>query len=153
MKRLDLFSGMFWLIIAGWVCFHARKLDIGTLRNPGPGFIFFWGGILLGVFSLMVLILSIKFQQKTSPKASAPFKNIDWRKVIYILLSLVVYGLILEQVGYLISTFLLISFMLYTIEAKRWYLVVFVATTSSLLSYAIFVLWLQVQLPKGLLGV
>lgn len=72
--------------------------------------------------------------------------------MLYVLIPLILYGIVLESLGYLLSTFLLMAFLLYSIEVKQWYLVVLAASASSFLSYALFALWLDVRLPKGVLG-
>jgi len=64
----------------------------------------------------------------------------------------VIYALILEWLGFVISTVLFLAFLLQSIEAKRWVVVVLVSVGSSLLTYALFELWLHARLPKGIFG-
>jgi len=63
----------------------------------------------------------------------------------YILL----YGLLLERLGFLLSTFLLLGLLLGTIESKRWYVMFLMALTGALGTYGIFELWLHTRLPRG----
>ena len=153
MKRLDSYSAIFWLVVAIGVVLHSQKLGLGTLRNPGPGFLFFCGSVFLGILSLTIFLSSLRTSEGDRTKeGKKAFGNIRWKKVIYIVISIILYGLLLEKLGYLLSTFFLIGFLLHSIEAKRWYVVILVACLSSVLSYALFGLWLQVRLPQGLLG-
>jgi len=153
-KKLDLWSAIFWLMVGGFISIHSYRLGLGSLRNPGAGFLFFWGGIFLGILSISIIVSSIASRKEDHPKSSLQvFENINWKKVTAVLTSLILYGLLFERLGYLISTFLLFAFLLYSIETKRWFVVFFVAFLSSSLSYLLFSVWLQVRLPKGIFGI
>ena len=64
---------------------------------------------------------------------------------------LIAYALALSAAGYLLATGgVLAAFLL--LERQRWPVVVGVALVSALTSYWLFAVWLQVPLPRGLLG-
>ncbi len=154
MERLDRFSSLFWFIVSVAVCIGSYKLDMGSFRNPGPGFLFFWCGIVLGVLSMMVLVKTVKRSKKIPmERHEKPFENVGWIKILSVLVVLAVYGLILEWLGFLISTVFFIAFLLGSIESKKWYIIVFVSVASAVLSYALFELCLQARLPKGIFGI
>ncbi len=146
---LDRYSGLFWFLLSVVVCFYARRLGLGHFRNPGPGFLFFWSGVVLCVLSLIVLFQTIK----PADKEEKTFGNVSWAKVISVIFALVLYGLILEWLGFVLSTVFFMGFLLRSIEARRWYVVILVSVVSSLLTYALFELWLHARLPKGVLGI
>ena len=56
MGRADRISGIFWLCFAVLLIIQSYHLGLGTLHKPGPGFLFFWVNIVLGIMSLVVLI-------------------------------------------------------------------------------------------------
>ena len=56
MGRADRISGIFWLLFAIFVGIESYRLGLGTLHKPGPGFLYFWTSIALGIMSLVVLI-------------------------------------------------------------------------------------------------
>ena len=146
---LDRYSGLFWFLLSVVVCIYARRLGLGHFRNPGPGFLFFWSGVVLCVLSLIILFQTIK----PADKEEKAFGSVNWAKVASVVLALVVYGLILERLGFVLSTVLFMGFLLRSIEAKKWYVVILVSVVSSLLTYALFELWLHARLPKGILGI
>ena len=153
-KRLDIWSSLFWLFISAFTIIHSRQYGLGNLHNPGPGFFFFWGGIFLGCFSMAVLISAIRPQKEDDIESQGRmFNSVDWRKLISALFALIAYGLFFEKLGFILSTFFLMSFLMRYIGAKKWRVAVLFALCTSLLSYALFQLWLQTQLPKGLLGI
>ncbi len=154
MKKLDRLSSIFWLVISAAICIHSYKLGIGEFHNPGPGFLFFWGGGILGVLSIMILLPTIGKREETSKESQENiFGNVKWIKIVSVLASLVIYGLILERLGFLLSTFFLIAFLLQSIEAKKWYIVVSVSIASAFLSYVLFESCLHARLPKGIFGI
>jgi hypothetical protein len=152
MKKLDTLSSIFWLIISAYITIHSTEYDLGTLRNPGPGFFFFWGGIVLAIFSIIALVLALTTHRTPIESREMGFENVNWTKIMLTLISIIIYGITIERLGYLISTFFLVGFLLFTIEAKKWYVVVLVASASSFLSFALFRLLLGTYLPEGIFG-
>lgn len=153
MKKLDIASGLFWLMAAVYVCLHSMKLGFGTIRNPGAGFLFFWAGVALGIFSVIVLASALVEKGKGPQGQKGPFENVHWFKTVLIIASLVVYAAVMEWLGFLISTVLLIGFLLRTIETKKWFVVASVALASAFLSYVLFEILIHARLPKGFLGI
>ena len=153
MERLDRWSALFWLGIAVAVCVHSVNLGVGSFREPGIGFIFFWCGVALGILSVVLLIKTRLDQKRGAPESQhGPILNVRWSKVGTILFVLVVYALIFEWVGALLSTALLIAFLMRAIEAKKWYVVASVALVSAISIYVLFKVFLNVRLPAGPLG-
>ena len=151
MKRLDRWSSAAWLILSVGVCIHSYQLGLGSMHNPGPGFLFFWSGAILGGLSFLVLLNTVRSGR--AEKEERPFENVTWIKIGSVLLGLILYGVILEWAGFLISTAFFIGFLLYSIEAKKWYVVVLIALAGTLLTYALFELALQSRLPKGVFNI
>jgi hypothetical protein len=60
---------------------------------------------------------------------------------------------VLERLGFLLATFILMVLLLRAIEAPRWPKVLIVALVTSLLSYGLFAWLLGVPLPGGILGI
>jgi len=72
-------------------------------------------------------------------------------KIVLVLLSLFLYALLMEWLGFLIVTLLFFIFLLGVIEKKRWWFSVMVSLIVTAISYLVFETGLQSQLPKGLL--
>ena len=153
MKKPDIGSGLFWLMASIYVCVHSMKLGLGSIRNPGAGFLFFWTGVALGLFSIIVLVSAFLEKGRGPESRKSAFENVNWFKTILIIGSLVVYAAIMEWLGFLISTVLLIGFLLRIIETKKWFVVMSVALASAFLSYALFELLIHTRLPKGIFGI
>jgi putative tricarboxylic transport membrane protein len=150
MDKTDRASGLFWLIFSVFVSYESYRLGLGTLHQPGPGFLFFWTGIVTAILSLVVVLMSLK---KPPPEAAQQptFGKRRVAKIVFVLLSLFLYALLMEWLGFLIVTLIFFIFLLGVIERKRWSFAVLVSLIVTAASYLVFETALQSQLPKGLL--
>jgi len=151
MIRADRVSGIFWLCFAVLVIIQSYHLGLGTLHKPGPGFLFFWVNIVLAVLSLIVIIQAWVSKKEEGPQPSI-FGTQNVSKIIFVMVSLFLYALLMEIIGFIPITLLLFIYLLGIIEKKRWFYTIFVSVLVTVISYLIFETWLQSQLPKGLLG-
>jgi putative tricarboxylic transport membrane protein len=149
--RADRISGTFWLCFSVLIIIQSYRLGLGTLHKPGPGFLFFWVNILLGIMSLVILVRTW-IGKKPEGVQPALFEGQNIPKIIFVLLSLFLYVILMETLGFILVTFFLFIFLLGMIEKKRWRLTVFVSVVVTVISYLIFEIWLKSMLPKGLLG-
>ena len=108
--------------------------------------------IMTAVLVAAALIIQQRWA-KTGEPAPGLWKGRQWGKIIYILGALSLYAFFLEFLGYLISTFLLMFFLFRAVEKQKWPVVILGSLSTSLLTYGLFKIWLQVQLPVGLWGV
>lgn len=154
MRKYNLISGVIWLILAILICFESIKLGVGKLQFPGAGFFPLLTAILMGLLSLSLLIEAIvgKKQKKESTEAVWSAET-RWGKIILTLLALVIYSIVLEKIGYLLSTFVLMLFLFKAIEPQRWSISVLGSLITVLLSYIIFNVWLKSQFPVGIMGI
>ena len=141
-------SALFWVVLGMLVCYGATRLGLGTVTEPGSGFIFFWSGVILVLLSLVALAESLRGGEDATAEVSA----INWRKVALVLLALLLYAFFLERLGFVLTTFLLLSFLLAMIQETHWGRSLGVAGAAALGSFAIFELWLKIRLPHGIFG-
>jgi putative tricarboxylic transport membrane protein len=147
----DHLSGFFWLAISIFVCVESIQVSLGTFHSPGPGFLPFWAGVVLGTFSI-ILIVTTFLNKKGKGKLTEMWKGVGWKKVILVLFSLFLYILLLPRIGYMIATFGLMIFMSGVIKRSKLWIEVVIPLITVLASYFIFNTWLGIQLPKGIFG-
>jgi hypothetical protein len=75
-----------------------------------------------------------------------------WRRILFVLVLLWLYAWAMPTVGYLISTFILMSLLFWVLEKKKPGWVLTSSVLSTLLTYVVFSKWLNCQFPDGLLG-
>ena len=142
----DLASSLFWLAIAIFFSLEGFiNLKLGSLRSPGPGFFPFWGGVVLGLLSLVLLLSSLKNMGTLS------LSVLKSSKLLLVTGALLAYLLLLETFGFMTITFLFL-FLLFRIEYRGWVFSAVTALIGAVSSYALFQLWLKTQLPAGPFG-
>ena len=143
-------SSLFWLGIAGFICIGALRLPLGSFHNPGPGFLPFITGTILGALSFLLFLQSRQGTASAwSPKQIWP-NPAKSKKMVLAIFALLAYAVGMEYLGFLPSTIIFLAFLLKVIEPQRWSVVVFGSLAAAIGSYLIFECWLQSQLPKGL---
>jgi putative tricarboxylic transport membrane protein len=142
----DLTSGLSWLGVAIFFSIEGfTQLKLGSLRQPGPGFFPFWGGLALGILSLILLARSLKSRERLGSIV------IPWPALLLVLGALLAYLLFLETLGFVTVTFLFLL-LLFRFGKTGWIKSGGWALIATSVVYLVFKFWLQVQLPRGLLG-
>jgi putative tricarboxylic transport membrane protein len=151
MKKLDFIGSGFWLLLGFLICEESWQINLGEFRNPGPGFLPFGAGLILGGLAFALLVKTLR--GKSGGDRAFWAERRRWPKVSLTLTSIFVYGFLLEPVGFLLMTFLIMGFLFRVIEPQRWRTVIAGALFSAVGAYLIFEVWLKVELPKGFLGI
>lgn len=150
MKTYDQWTSLFWLVLSVVVCIESLRLGIGTIRNPGMGFMPFGTSGLLGILSVCLFVQTIVRKDRSEIKSI--FLGTLWKRVILVLIALLIYSRLLPLTGYLISTFLVMSFLFWIVKGQRWWWVVFSSILSTISTYYFFSKWLGCQFPEGPFG-
>lgn len=135
------FGGIF--LIGG---IHYR---LGRFNSPGGGFFPFWFGLILVTLAGAHLMSN----WKESGKKEETFfdKRSGIKKMIFTFISLLAFTVLLSWLGFIITTFLFMLFLLRFIEPQKWKVVLIGSITTTIIAYAFFVLWLKASLPPGIL--
>lgn len=151
MKNRDLVSSVIWMIMGG--LFVAGALQQGLMRRgiPGPGFLPFFSGCALILISLFVFIPSLGRGRKIDFAKFFPESD-SLKKLLLALIALCAYGVALEYIGYLLTTFLFMFLVVRIMDPKKWRGPLVLAIVTAAASYLLFVVLLEVQLPRGWLG-
>ena len=151
MKRLGSYCSLFWLFFSLLICREAFRLKLGVLTKPGPGFFPFSLGLVMGILALIALYQSMGKRREEGEK-SEPKGSLRWWNIVIILAALVAYAFFLETIGFLISTFLLITLLLKVVEPQRWSTALVGGLITALASTLVFNVLLRAQIPTGFLG-
>jgi putative tricarboxylic transport membrane protein len=151
MKRRNFAISIVLVALAAIAILEAVQLPFGTLKAPQSGFWPLILAIILAFFSLLHFGKTVKEKvEKGNPFWTRPGA---WKRIGFGVGSLVAFAFLFEPLGYLISVFLLIGFLLRVIEPMKWWLVITIALLSSVLSYLMFGVLLSTPLPAGLLTI
>jgi putative tricarboxylic transport membrane protein len=149
MRRCNLAVGILLLILSISVISASRDLVYDVEFSPGAGFFPVWLGIALLILSLILILNSTILKFYLTEDNPLPGKTAVLR-VILILGSLLVGILLLEPIGFLVTMFFFVAFLLIFLEKYRWYSGALISAVMVSAVYGIFKIWLNVNLPLGL---
>jgi len=150
MRRFDLMGGIIWFVLALLVALESFRLGVGEIGRPDAGLFPLLTAILLGFFSLLLFLESLmKKEREGCEKTPVWPEDTNWKNIVTVVVTLTAYALILEWGGFLLTTFGLILYLFKAIEPQRWTASFIGAGVTVWLSYLVFQVWLQSQLPEG----
>ena len=155
MKTEDhqVFAIFFWVGLGVFVMYSSCRFGLGSFRSPGPGLMPFLLGALLCSVSLYFLATSF-FWKNAKKGAESETKEKGQRqanigKIVFFVVSLIVYALVLEKLGYLVATLFLLFGLFWAAGTTK--LVAAISSVGSvLLTYFLFS-HLGVTFPQGIL--
>jgi putative tricarboxylic transport membrane protein len=152
MKIGDRVFGMICLGLSIWLIIEALRYDYMTKFTPGPGFAPFWVGVLLGLFSLYLIVDS--YMRKSAEKDEKPVlpERSSLQRIGLIILILIGYTVVLMPIGFLLSTLALVFVLLYFLEKYSIVKSLLYSTIFGAGAFLLFQYWLEVELPKCWLG-
>ena len=150
MKILAFMPSVVLTLIGLLFCLFSLKLGLGSVTAPGPGFVPFLAGGLLIVLTIAALL---EGRPETRMKSwSQLFGGERWRVVLGILGSLFLYALVMDVLGFILSTFLMLLFLFKISEGQRWKVAIGASIITMVLTYFLFDYFLQISFPRGFLG-
>src|SRR5687767_2809099 len=141
--RSDQFSGLMLVALALYVGWENRVYPIGTLQEPGPGYLPMLLVIFLGALGLLIALWGIR---------SEPLAAMKWTESKRAVLILVICGIAtfaLERLGYRITVIALLVLFLGVLERRRPVPVALVALGFSFASFYLVADVLHVPLPRS----
>jgi putative tricarboxylic transport membrane protein len=137
------------LVVAGIgvaACILARNLPAQTGFGLGPAFLPFWTGIVLAVCGLWLCV-----RPAVDPEVSWPASR-GFAHAACGFILLLLYALVLQPLGYLISTAVFLVIAILLLEPLRPSRAFMVGIACAAFLFLIFRVWLRVPLPGGVLG-
>ena len=151
MGKADRISGAFWFIFGAFVTIESYRMGLGTLRRPGPGFLFFWAGIVMAILSLIVLSRAWSDDRRRGLQTKPIFGPMNFLKIALVTASVFLYAFFMELLGFIPVTLLLLLFLLGVIERKGVVFSLLFGVGVTTAAYLIFEILLHSQLPRGFL--
>ena len=151
-RRADLTSGCLAIFVAIIYLIEAFRLPLWTPGgNPGGGFLPVVLGVALIALSLLFLVKTLKEGSKNRQE-KRPLDYTIFIKPFLVTLALIIYLFLLPSLGFLLSSFILIFFLLWMLDPSRVTRrkALSVGVISSLVVGAfwlVFIQILQLQLP------
>lgn len=154
MKQRDTVMAIFWILLGLMISIWSATFPFGELKSPGPALLPLALGLILILLGGILFFQAIIRKGGTSPTALPPIIPVGaaFKRVVFTLGGLLLSFIFLEHLGFILTTFFLILFLMRAIDPQKWKLALFYALVSALGSFVLFQVLLKTQLPRGFLG-
>jgi hypothetical protein len=140
---IDQVVGSVFAVFSLLVLWESRRIPLGFLAEPGPG----WVPILLAI-ALLACGIAVAAGGR-SGKRLAEVQWVEWRHAVAILGTCAFMALAIERLGYRVTIFVALLFLTGLVEKRGWVRGLAFAGGFSLATHYIFNSLLRVPLPQG----
>ena len=150
MNKAETVAGAAFVAIGAYMLLESLKFLYMVDGIPGPGFLPRLTAIAMIGTGLMLTAKGIR-PGLTAMQVIAWPDATGWRRVGLMTGALAVSLLVLDRLGFLVTTALFMVVVVYGLGTRSWRTLVSMPLAAAIGLYAIFAVWLQVPLPKGIL--
>lgn len=136
--------------VSGVALFFSLRLGLGGLGELGPGLLPFVANLCIFVAGVFLILATISRRGQAGQSVSS--EKVDsrgWVRVAMVLSSLVIWPILVNVIGYILSDFLVSLGMAKAIGYKGWIRPVTLGAGISLFIWFIFGFMFAVDLPAG----
>jgi putative tricarboxylic transport membrane protein len=149
MRTYDRASAVFWFFFSTVVLVQSIRMGVGSLGNPGMGFMACGASGIMVLLSLILLIQTF-IRGKGTEESARPFAGLMLGRVVGFVIAVFLYILLLPSLGYLVATFFLMACLLLIVGRRKWWLLTLFPALTSLVSYYVFAKLFQCPFPVGI---
>ena len=148
MQRVHQIAALLFMGGSALVVWEALNLEYYSKLGPGAGFFPFWLGLLFGALSLVWLVQVSRDSGKPKEETFLPREGGTGR-ILSILAALAILGGLMNLLGFQLTMFLFLAFLLTVLGRQRIAMTLIVALSCSVGVYHVFVRYLDVPLPAA----
>lgn len=150
MRRADRVGAIILLALAvAYSATAARRYTYWSASGPGSGFLPFWLGVALAILAVILLVGAVR--QRDPGPAWTPRGHGAVRFVV-VILATAAFIVLMPLLGMTLATALFLTILLRALEGCSWTTTLGVAVGMAAANWAVFVRWLAVPFPTGVLG-
>lgn len=147
LNNSEFWTGLLGLALGVFVISSGLKLRLGSINDPGSGFVLFYAGILMCLFATSIVVAAVT---EGGPTFGSRWDGARWSRPATIIACLTAYAFALEPLGFLLATVPLMLLMLRAIDPVRWTLALPLAVAAPVGVWWVLKHGLAIQLPSGL---
>lgn len=153
MKQKDSIVAIFWIVLGVTISIWSATFPFGRWESIGPAILPLACGLVLIFFGMILLLQAWKRKEKPA-KSNVPIipQGAAATRVALSLGGLLLSAVIFDLLGFILTLFLLILFLMQVIQPFKWRVAIFFTLAMTLGSYFFFNTLLKVTLPRGFLG-
>jgi putative tricarboxylic transport membrane protein len=149
LNNSELWGGVIGLALGLFVIWSSFKLKIGTINDPGSGYVLFYTGILMCLFAVTIIIAAVT---EGGPTFGSRWASARWGKPATLIVCLIIFCFALEPLGFLLSSIPLMLVLFRAIDPVRWPLAIPLAIAAPLGMWWVLKRVLLIELPSGTLS-
>jgi len=147
MRITDFVGGAVVLMLGLAVIYFSSQMEYYSEFGPGPGFLPLWVGIVISGCGICVIINVLK----KHGKAGVFFKP-RTRLGLQVFITIMVTFFLLRWLGFAIGLGLFTAFTMRMMGKHSWISCGLTAVVTAICIHLIFISWLTIPLPQGLIG-
>ena len=149
MRAADRVSGLLLLISGIGFTVGARQYPYWAPTGPGAGFLPFWLGLTMALLAAVLLVGAVRradHGEDWLPRGRA------FMRLVVVIVATTAFVWLLPTLGMTVGTFLFLVGILRFLEGHSWVATIGVALATAAATWLVFIYWLNVPFPPGLLG-
>ncbi len=142
-SQRDFWSGLMFIAMGIGFAWGATNYSFGSSARPGPGYFPFGLGVLMAILGGVVLFGSLTVETDDGDKIGA----FAWKPLLIIVASIIVFGLLLDRLGMIITLPVLVIMSATAGDEFHWKDAVINAVILTIGSWLIFIKGLALVIP------
>lgn len=151
MKSLEQILNLFWLFLGTAICIFSLTLRLYGPSGPESGLVPFLSGLIIGSVGLYLFLSKSTKQNKVGDSKFWEFSTVR-NRVILVLFGFCAMAYLLPELGFVISSVLITTFLLRVLERQNILKAIAIALVCCFAVYALFGIILKIILPVGPFG-
>jgi putative tricarboxylic transport membrane protein len=145
---LDRLVLILFIVLGGGIMAQSVNLSLGNFHNPGPGFMPF-------ILGFSMILLSLLSYVESRPEADRQKMNLlkEEKPILLIFGGLILYLFLMNILGFYVSTFLLLMYLIRACGLKEGWRSVWISAATVIVVYVVFYKLFIIPFPEGVLGI
>ena len=145
-------GGFFWLLFGCAAIYGGLDLELGTMQEPGSGFLTFVAGSFVASMALLIIIQSYRADPDAAVRVADLWKGVKWKRAVAITVLIALFIVSFETLGFFVCSLALLIIIMRWLEGLSWKLCLLVPSIAIGTTYIVFKFFMNISLPAGIFG-
>lgn len=145
-------GGLFWLLFGCAAIYGGLDLELGTMQEPGSGFLTFVAGSFVACMALIIIIQSYRTDSAVNARVADLWKGLKWKRAVAITILIALFIVSFETLGFFVCSLALLIVIMRWLEGLNWKLCLLVPSIAIGTTYIVFKFFMNISLPAGIFG-
>jgi len=141
-NKQNFWSGLMFIVLGSAFAWKSTEYSMGTAARMGPGYFPFWLGVIMAILGAIILLTSL-----TKKAEKTEIGKFDFKSVTIITAAVVVFALLLQPAGLIISMLVLVLISAAAAHDNNWKVTIANAIFLAILCYLAFIVGLRLVFP------